>query len=368
MTNEILIIDIALAAVLFAFGVLFHSLSRNSEMPVYKTALQVMVFAYGFFGTVNILDIYSRSLSGTDDALILQIATLIVAVSQAFLFTYTLIFLIHSAYVTRKRVLRELASILATSVALIAASLILPAAWVNIAVYLFILFYVWLLIKYTRLFVITYRECRRKLDNFFSGPEAEHLQWVNFSFYAALSIGLLALTASLFPDIRFGAVCSIIYLLFYLYFACRIINYGFIFKKMENALSGDMRGTDDGRSVHRRDALQCVSTKINTQLFQTWIDNKKFTQAGITVKDVADTILTNRTYLSAHINQNEQKTFSVWINTLRINEAKRLMNENPQLELWQIAEQVGYTDGKYFSTMFKKIEGITPTEWRDDRM
>ncbi len=365
MTNEILIIHIALAAVLFAFGALFYNLSRNSEMRVYKTALQVMAFAYCFSGMVNVLDIYSRSLSGTDDdVLILQIATLIVAVSQVFLFSYTLIFLIHSAYVTRKRLLREFIPILAMSAALIAAFLILPAARVKIAVYLFILFYVWLLIKYSRLFIITYRECRRKLDNFFSGPEAEYLRWINFSFYAALSIALLALTASLFPDIRFDAVCSAIYLVFYLYFAYRIINYGFVFKKMKNALSNDVQVEQSKETSNTQQTLTGKNIERN---LERWIEEKRFLQSGIVIDELANQIGTNRSYLSEYINSTREKIFRQWINELRIDYAKSLLDENPELELWRIAEQTGYADKSYFSKCFKKITGKTPTEYREKK-
>ena len=193
INNLYTVLTIALASVLFAFGLLFYSLCRNAETPVYKTALRMMTFAYCFFGLVNVLEMWSRSAfpNDNDDVMLFQTVTLVVAVSQAFLFTYTLILLIRAAFVTRKRVVRELVALLTVSAALVAVYFVLPAAWVKLSVHTFILFYICLLIRYTRLFVITYRDCLRKMDNFFSGREADNLRWVKFSFYAALSIGLL---------------------------------------------------------------------------------------------------------------------------------------------------------------------------------
>ena len=105
MINEIYTtLTIALATTLFVSGLFFYCLSRENETPVFKTALQLMTFTYSFFGLVNVLELWSRSFPDSQDILLMQVATLIVAVSQAFLFTYTLVLLIHSAYVTRKKV------------------------------------------------------------------------------------------------------------------------------------------------------------------------------------------------------------------------------------------------------------------------
>ena len=353
----------ALATVLFVLALLFYCLCSSMKSPVFRTALRIMTFTYCFFGLVNVLEVWSRTtLPDSEDVLLFQIATLIVAMSQAFLFTYTLVLLIHSAYVTRKRVVRELIPILTLSVSLVTAYFILPDAGVKIAIQLFILFYIWLLIKYVRLFITTYRDCLRKLDNFFSGQEAEHLRWVNFSFYAALSVGVMALIISLFPSIRMGVVCSVTCLLFYPYFAIRIIKYGFVYKKLAVALADDTPQSE--QSEEEESAPQPLIAKSFENNLKIWLDKKQFLYADVTINDLALQIGTNRSYLSEYINTAKGKTFRQWINELRIDHAKHLLDKNPELELYKIAEQTGYPDNKYFSTCFKKITGKTPTEYR----
>lgn len=42
----------------------------------------------------------------------------------------------------------------------------------------------------------------------------------------------------------------------------------------------------------------------------------------------------------------------------------KVLLRNPHLRISQVAEMVGYQDEKYFSKVFKKLEGLTPNEYR----
>ena len=39
--------------------------------------------------------------------------------------------------------------------------------------------------------------------------------------------------------------------------------------------------------------------------------------------------------------------------------------EDPALRISEIAERVGYADTAHFSRVFKKLEGVSPGEWRN---
>ena len=363
MINEIYTaLTTALATALLVLGILFYSLSLNAENRVFKIVLRLMTFTYCFFGLVNILELWGRvDLSENDDILFFQAVTLVVAVSQAFLFAHTLILLIHAAYITRKRMVREVAFLFTFSTVFVVACLILPDVWKKVGVWMFILFYVYLLIKYTRIFVSTYRMCLQKMDNFFSGSEAEHLRWVSFSFFAALSIGVLALLASLFPNLLVGTLCSAIYFCFYLYFACRLINYDRFYRKIEEVLSDEtilpeLQNEDKTTTI-------LISKPFETNL-KIWLDKKYFLQPGVTIESVALQVGTNRSYFSEYINSVKGKTFRQWINELRIDEAKKLMIENPKMTLNELALQVGYSDKSHFIRQFSKLTGIFPKEYK----
>ncbi|GFP74857.1 response regulator [Clostridium fungisolvens] len=55
--------------------------------------------------------------------------------------------------------------------------------------------------------------------------------------------------------------------------------------------------------------------------------------------------------------------FSDYINILRINKAKELLRDN-SISIKEICFSVGYNDPNYFSKVFKKYEGRSPTEFR----
>jgi two-component system response regulator YesN len=48
------------------------------------------------------------------------------------------------------------------------------------------------------------------------------------------------------------------------------------------------------------------------------------------------------------------KTFTEYLNELRVDKAKRLLTETP-CRVYEIAKQVGYKDYKYFVHVFKKL-------------
>ena len=53
-----------------------------------------------------------------------------------------------------------------------------------------------------------------------------------------------------------------------------------------------------------------------------------------------------------------------YLNKIRIRAAKKLLKES-QLKIYEIAEQVGFSDYHYFGIVFKKVIGLAPLEYRD---
>lgn len=51
--------------------------------------------------------------------------------------------------------------------------------------------------------------------------------------------------------------------------------------------------------------------------------------------------------------------------SLRIQEAKRLIEQKPEMDFKDISEIIGYTDQHYFSRVFRNWTGMNPSEYRD---
>ncbi len=68
-------------------------------------------------------------------------------------------------------------------------------------------------------------------------------------------------------------------------------------------------------------------------------------------------------HLSRMIKEHLQVNFSDYIATLRIQRAKELLRDD-SISIQEIGEIVGYNDYFYFTKVFKKIEGISPSKYR----
>lgn len=53
-----------------------------------------------------------------------------------------------------------------------------------------------------------------------------------------------------------------------------------------------------------------------------------------------------------------------YINNVRINKSKSLLLQNTELKIQEVAELAGFNDVNYFCSTFKKIEGISPNQFK----
>lgn len=84
----------------------------------------------------------------------------------------------------------------------------------------------------------------------------------------------------------------------------------------------------------------------------------------LTLQEVADECFVSQWYLSKLLNGHLGASFYDVLNSERIEKAKKLM-ENPSLRFSDIAEKVGFSDAAHFSRVFKKLEGISASDWRN---
>lgn len=83
----------------------------------------------------------------------------------------------------------------------------------------------------------------------------------------------------------------------------------------------------------------------------------------ISMEHIAECVNLSPHYFSKLFKQHAGETFIDHITGLRIKEAKQLI-EQQRLSLKEICYEVGYKDPNYFSRVFKKATGITPSEYR----
>ena len=63
------------------------------------------------------------------------------------------------------------------------------------------------------------------------------------------------------------------------------------------------------------------------------------------------------------INKEYGCSFYQWVSGLRVEEAKRLMTEHPEMRMQDIAERSGFSSPGVFSRSFIRETGVAPSKW-----
>jgi len=88
-----------------------------------------------------------------------------------------------------------------------------------------------------------------------------------------------------------------------------------------------------------------------------------FTNPNLMLQDVAKAVNMSSSRFSTVFSQQNGQTFTEYLMTLRLKKAKEMLRTTGEKSS-QIAREVGYNDAHYFSYIFKKNTGLTPSEYR----
>lgn len=92
--------------------------------------------------------------------------------------------------------------------------------------------------------------------------------------------------------------------------------------------------------------------------------DKPFLKESITIMQVAEQMGLNTRLLSNYINNVKGRNFNAWINFLKVEETKRALLADRTRPLSEIAYDMGFTDSAALSKIFKSVEGIPPSVYR----
>lgn len=102
---------------------------------------------------------------------------------------------------------------------------------------------------------------------------------------------------------------------------------------------------------------------------EAWMQKEKpYLNPNFQLMDLRAVLPMNRTYLSQFINSTYGCSFYQFTNTYRIEEAKRIMRENPDMKMADVASLSGFASQAVFSQVFSKETGISPLKWNKERI
>ena len=260
------------------------------------------------------------------------------------LFSSALTTLLDRFYITRRRLWTHLGLWALFSVLSGAILLLLPDGTMQkvglAAMAVWLLFYG---LFFARRLILAYRRAVRIFNDTQSDDIGAYIEWLSIFTYWALIFGISCGLLTFLPD-SWVFVWILSSIPFYIYLFCCYMNYMLFYEQVEIAME-----SEEGK-------------------IKGWIDSEGYVRPGLTIKELADILHTNRTYLSGYIRTAYGVSFREWITGLRISYAKRILVRNPELTIADISERSGFQTPSHFIRLFKENTGFSPARWRKMEM
>lgn len=304
-------------------------------------------------------------------------------------FTFSFGSLIDYTYISRQRCKITAIKFGATAfIALIAMTDAL-AAYRQILLIVALLGVIELCAKHIIFFHRSYLQCNELLANYFSSDKKSNVRWLNIShwlFYILLAFGVVSITS--------GAVINWLLQFYivavYIYITVNFIKYANEYETLRLATTEEMIAVMDKTQSNnlsheerkkkeeeeKAEGEEVTATSRTKKPYKedfrdilrpriaVWVKAKAYTHEQFTLKELASSLYTNKTYLSTFIKEEYDMNFSGWVASLRIDEAKRIMMKEPEKRLQEVAFECGFSSLAYFSSVFSKSEGISPSAWQ----
>lgn len=218
--------------------------------------------------------------------------------------------------------------------------------------------YVFLLVRFAK----EYRIYVRRIQSEYSDTTGRDIAWSWISFSGFAVQGILFVVYEMFWS----------YTLEFLYHLFTILNFGYLCFCISRQRTIDVEVMDEDlrhEDLQHEDEKHTNQSKNDSVLYadieqklRTMCEDKLlFLTPDITLETLSLRLGTNRTYIGMYFRERDT-TFYQYINTLRIEYATRLMQENPHLSLRKIAEQSGFRSQPTFRKAFQEVMGCLPSE------
>ena len=286
-----------------------------------------------------------------------------------YLFSSALITLLDRFYITCKRswthiILWAIFSILSGVVLLLLPggtmqkiALLTLAAW--LVIYGFVL---------ARRVIVAYRRAVRIFDDTHADDIGAYIEWLSIFTYWAVIFGVGCGLLTFLPD-RYVSIWILSSIPFYCYLFHCYQNYLLFYEQVENAFELDIQSEEE-LLTNSGIEPEMVSEEVPgsytefTEKVDNWIKTDGYVQQGLTIKELSKILYTNRTYLSAYIKTTYKMTFREWITSLRLEYAKNILKEHPEINIQKLAESSGFLSHSNFIKLFSEKEGCTPAKWK----
>ena len=352
----------------FGFYFLFAKTPEKKIFTNYLRSRQIMGIAMLLLSAnYSVHFFFGIRFKNADSAILMNMSTYFLCYS---LFSSALIMLLDRFYITKRRVWTHIILWIIFSTLSGVVLFLLPSGIMQ-KFSLFALA-VWLVVfgvVLARRVIIAYRRAIRIFNETQADDIGAYIEWLSIFTYWALIFGVGCGLLTFLPD-EYVFIWILSSIPFYSYLFYSYQNYLLFYEQVENAFEQDIQSEEE-LLTNSETEHEIVSEKEVPRSYtefiervDNWIKTDGYVQQGLTIKELSEILYTNRTYLSAYIKTTYKMTFREWITSLRLEYAKNILKEHPEINIQKLAESSGFLSQSNFIKLFSEKEGCTPAKWK----
>ena len=351
----------------FGFYFLFAKTPEKKIFKNYLRSRQIMGIAMLLLSAnYSVHFFFGIRFKNADSAILMNMSTYFLCYS---LFSSALIMLLDRFYITKRRVWTHIILWIVFSTLSGVVLFLLPSGIMQ-KISLFALA-AWLIVfgvVLARRVIIAYRRAIRIFNETQADDIGAYIEWLSIFTYWALIFGVGCGLLTFLPD-KYVFIWILSSIPFYSYLFYSYQNYLLFYEQVENAFEQDMQSEEE-LLTNSGIEPEMVSEEVPgsyTEFIEkvdNWIKTDGYVQQGLTIKELSKILYTNRTYLSAYIKTTYKMTFREWITSLRLEYAKNILKEHPEINIQKLAESSGFLSRSNFIKLFSEKEGCTPAKWK----
>ena len=351
----------------FGFYFLFAKTPEKKIFKNYLRSRQIMGIAMLLLSAnYSVHFFFGIRFKNADSAILMNMSTYFLCYS---LFSSALIMLLDRFYITKRRVWTHIILWIIFSTLSGVVLFLLPSGIMQ-KISLFALA-VWLIafgVVLARRVIVAYRRAIRIFNETQADDIGAYIEWLSIFTYWAVIFGVGCGLLTFLPD-RYVYIWVLSSIPFYCYLFHCYQNYLLFYEQVENAFEQDIQSEEE-LLTNSGIEPEMVSEEVPesyTEFIEkvdNWIKTDGYVQQGLTIKELSEILHTNRTYLSAYIKTTYKMTFREWITGLRLEYAKNILKEHPEINIQKLAESSGFLSRSNFIKLFTEKEGCTPAKWK----
>ena len=352
----------------FGFYFLFAKTPEKKIFKNYLRSRQIMGIAMLLLSAnYSVHFFFGIRFKNADSAILMNMSTYFLCYS---LFSSALIMLLDRFYITKRRVWTHIILWIIFSTLSGVVLFLLPSGIMQ-KISLFALA-AWLVVFGVVLahrVIIAYRRAIRIFNETQADDIGAYIEWLSIFTYWALIFGVGCGLLTFLPD-EYVFIWILSSIPFYSYLFYSYLNYLLFYEQVENAFEQDIQSEEE-LLTNSETEHEIVSEKEVPRSYtefiervDNWIKTDGYVQQGLTIKELSEILHTNRTYLSAYIKTTYKMTFREWITSLRLEYAKNILKEHPEINIQKLAESSGFLSRSNFIKSFTEKEGCTPGKWK----